>query len=70
MVATREEGHYGEDISLFWRQNAKFKTVAKLGANGHMKEIQTWVSVAKINWLLKGKTFISYCGTIIKRSHI
>jgi hypothetical protein len=49
MVTPHEEGCYGEDISLFWGQNTKFKTVAKLGANGHTKQIRTWVNFAQIN---------------------
>ena len=49
IVTPREEGKYGEDISLFWRQNTKFKTVAKLGVNGHTKEIRTWINFAQIN---------------------
>jgi hypothetical protein len=43
MVTPHEEGQYGEDNSLFWGQNTRIKTVAKLGANGHKKEIPTWI---------------------------
>jgi hypothetical protein len=63
MVTSQEEGQYGEDISLFWRQNTILKRVAKLGANGHKTEVPTWINFPQINCLLH------FCGNINKRSH-